>query len=188
MSQQAGVEGDAEDSTTRTRNALLDAVIQIAGTKGIEKVTNRAVAAEAGLSHSLVRFYFGSGEAMLTEALERAVYLDATEGHLRAEDLESFGSAFVETVSGENMPRELMQYDYLLRAVRGRIPVERVVALYDFYQEQIAGTLDNLGIDDDDGSVAALILAMFDGLVLQHVIYDSDERTTAALAAGSSCR
>ncbi|MGP4029877.1 TetR family transcriptional regulator [Actinomadura sp. 3N407] len=70
----AGVSGDAEDSVTRTRNALLDAVIQIAGAKGIEKVTYRSVAAEAGLSHSLVRFYFGSGDAMLTEALECAAY------------------------------------------------------------------------------------------------------------------
>lgn len=181
MTRETGAPADgADDSTTRTRNALLDAVIQIASTRGIEKVTYRSVAAEAGLSHSLVRFYFGSGDRMLTEALERAARLDATEGHLLAEDVESFGSALVESLSGDNA-RQLLQYDYLLRAVRGGIPVERVVALYDYYQRQIGGTLDNLDIDDRDGSIAALILATLDGLVLQHSIYGSDERTEAVL-------
>lgn len=173
--------GAGDDEAASTRNALLDAVIHIAGTQGLEKVTYRSVAAHAGLSHSLVRFYFGSGDVMLAEALERAAHLDAAEGHLRAADVESFGSAFVESISGANA-RGLLQYDYLLRAVRGGIPLERVVALYDYYIQEVAGTLDNLHIEDPDGSIATLVFAALDGLVLQHAVYGSDDRTEAVLA------
>lgn len=174
-----GEEGE-EGRTTRTRNRLLDAAIQIAGTQGLDKVTYRSVAARAGLSHSLVRFYFGTGEAMITAALERAAQLDATESHMLADDVESFSDALVRVVSGEGS-RGLLQYDYLLRAVRGGVPLERVRDLYDFYLGQVAGTLENLRIDDADGSVAALVFAALDGLVLQHSVYESDERTEAVL-------
>ncbi|MFJ9587968.1 TetR/AcrR family transcriptional regulator [Streptomyces acidicola] len=169
-----------DDQTTLTRNRLLDAAIQIANEQGIDKVTYRSVAARAGLSHSLVRFYFGSGDTMITMALERAAELDATESHMLADDVESFSDALVRVVSGEGS-RGLLQYDYLLRAVRGGVPLRRVRALYDFYLKQIAGTLDNLRIDDPDGSIGAMVFATLDGLVLQHSIYESDDRTEAVL-------
>jgi AcrR family transcriptional regulator len=175
----AARDGD-DDATTRTRNRLLDAVIHIAGTQGLDKVTYRSVGAQAGLSHSLVRFYFGSGEAMVTQALERAAQLDASESRLLSEDIEDFSSRMVQAISG-NRSRGMVQYDYLLRAVRGGVPLERVTTLYDFFIHQVSETLGNVGIDDPDGSRAALILAALDGLVLQHAIYRSDERTEAML-------
>lgn len=179
----AVADGGAEtggDQATQTRRRLLDAAIQIASTQGLDKVTYRSVAARAGLSHGLVRFHFGSGEAMITAALERAAELDVIESHILADDVESFSDALVRAISGEGS-RGLLQYDYLLRAVRGGVPLERVRAVYDLYLRQIAGTLDNLRIDDPDGSIGALIFAALDGLVLQHSIYESDERTEAVL-------
>lgn len=155
-------------------------MIHIASTQGLDKVTYRSVGAQAGLSHSLVRFYFGSGDVMLAQALEHAAQLDVVQAQIRAEDVDSFSSELVWVVSGEES-RGLLQYDYLLRAVRGGVPVERVVALYDFYIKQVAGTLDNVQIMDADGSVAALIFAALDGLALQHSIYGSAERTEAVL-------
>lgn len=172
--------GDDSEPNAETRQRLLDAVIHIASTQGLDKVTSRSVGRQAGLSHSLVRFYFGTREAMVTAALERAAYLDAVEGDLLARDVEGFGSRIVEAISRNNA-RGMLQYDYLLRAVRGGIPIDRVVALYDFYQSQISGTLDNLDIDDPGGTNAALIFAALDGIVLQHAIYASEERTEAVL-------
>ncbi len=171
-----GAEGSAE-----TRERLLDAVIRIASSQGMDKVTWRSVGAEAGLSHSLVRFYFGSGDEMIAQALERAARLDVAESEVLAADVDTFLSDFVETIAGEGN-RGLLQYDYLLRAVRGAVPVERVRAIYDFYLEQVGGTLTNVGIEDPDGSVAALVLAAIDGLILQHAVYGSAERTEAAMA------
>lgn len=165
--------GDPE-ADTRTR--LLDAAIHVASTEGLDKVTYRSVAAQAGLSHSLVRFYFGTGTQMVAEALERAAQLDARESRLHSDSIDQFGLDFVDVVSRERT-RGMLQYDYLLRAVRGGVPLDRVQALYTFYLDEVGSTLDNVGIDDEDGSIAAVIFAAIDGLVLQHAVYQSDERT-----------
>lgn len=177
------VRSEREDRAARnaeTRDRLLDGVIAIASARGLDKVTSRAVGEETGLSHSLVRFYFGSVEEMITAALERAARLDVAEGPLSAESLEDFGSHVVDTISTNNA-RNMLQYDYLLRAVRGGVPVERVIQLYDFYQSQVAATLANVDVEDPDGTTAALIFAALDGLVLQHAIYQSADRTNLIL-------
>ena len=168
---------EGTDADTRTR--LLDAAIHVASTEGLDKVTYRSVAAQAGLSHSLVRFYFGTGTQMLAEALERADQLDAHESRLHSESIDQFGLDFVDVVSSERT-RGMLQYDYLLRAVRGGVPLDRVQALYTFYLDEVGATLNNVGINDD-GSIAALIFAAIDGLVLQHAVYQSDERTDLVL-------
>jgi AcrR family transcriptional regulator len=164
-----------------TRALLLDAAIHIAGTQGPDKITYRSVGAQAGMSHSLVRFYFGTREALVSQAFERAARRDAAEAGLLAPDVQSFAAGLVRTIS--DVPdRQLIQYDYLLRAVRGGGPLEPVTELYDYYIEQVAGTLANLGIDDPDQTLATLIFAALDGLVLQHSIYRSPERTERVLA------
>jgi AcrR family transcriptional regulator len=178
MAQETSASGRIGDPETRVR--LLDSAIHIASTQGLDKVTYRSVGARAGLSHSLVRFYFGTGDSMRTQALERAAQLDAEESHIRADSIEDFGRDFLTVMAGERN-RGMLQYDYLIRAVRGGVPVDRVVALYDFYIDEVAGTLDSVGVDDPDGSTAAFVLAAVDGLVLQHAIYDSDERTERIL-------
>lgn len=173
--------GKEDAGSLATRNRLLDAVIQLATSVGLDKVTYRSVAAEAGLSHGLVRFYFGSREAMITQALERAARLDVAESRITAESIDSFSSEFVATLC-QKQSRQLLQYDYLLRAVRGGVPVKDVIALYTFYIDQVSQTLSNVQIaDDKDGSLAALIMAAVDGLVLQHAIYGSPERTELIL-------
>lgn len=171
----SGGEGDPE-----TRRRLLDSAIHIASTEGLGKVTYRSVAAHAGLSHSLVRFYFGTKEAMVSEALERAAQLDTEESQLRAATIEDFNKDFLTVMSGERN-RGMLQYDYLLRAVRGGVPLDRLVAVYDIYIGQVSATLDEVGVADDDGSLAALVLAAVDGLVMQHAIYESDDRTERIL-------
>jgi AcrR family transcriptional regulator len=174
------VEPEEGTETEGTRERLLDATIRLAGTIGPDRVTYRAVGAEAGVAHSLVRFYFGTREALLTEAFERAARRDAQDATLLANDVHSFGSHFVSTMH-QDRTRQLIQYDFLLRAVRGGGPTEPVAQLYDHYIAQVSGTLENLGIEDPTESVAALVFAALDGLVLQHFIYGSDERTERIL-------
>jgi AcrR family transcriptional regulator len=169
-----------DDAKASTRELLLDAAIHIAGTQGPDKVTYRSVGTQAGMSHSLVRFYFGSRETLLTEAFERAARRDVAEAGLRAADVRSFAAGLVRTIT-EDPDRQLIQYDFLLRAVRGGGPLAPVIELYGYYMEQIAGTLANLGIDDADGALAALVFAALDGLTLQHSIYRSPERAEKIL-------
>jgi AcrR family transcriptional regulator len=169
-----------------TRERLLRATISIAAERGVAAVTYRSVAAEAGVAHGLVRFYFGSGQVMLTEAFELAAREDASEARLLVDDIDSFGAELTHTVS-RNRARSILQYDYLLSAVRGTAPLERVEDLYDEYIARVGETLRNVRITDEDGSLAALVFAALDGLVLQHAIYGDEQRTDRALEHVREC-
>jgi TetR/AcrR family transcriptional regulator, transcriptional repressor of bet genes len=52
------------------REQILRAAFEVAAREGIGGVTVRAVAAEAGLSHALVLFYFGRKDQLVLELLE----------------------------------------------------------------------------------------------------------------------
>nr|WP_246319532.1 TetR/AcrR family transcriptional regulator [Nocardioides kongjuensis] len=159
---------------------MLDAAIHIAGTLGTDQVTYRSVAARIGVAHSLVRFHFGTREAMLTAAFERAARHDAAAAHLRADDVSDLAGDLVALLA-DDPARQLLQYDFLLRAARGHGSLPDVAALYDHYIAQVAATLDSSGIDDPDGSLADLVFAALDGLVLQHFVYGDSARTQVAL-------
>jgi AcrR family transcriptional regulator len=51
--------------------ALLDAAERLLVNDGYARITTRRVAAEAGLNHGLVHYYFGSMEELLLQVLER---------------------------------------------------------------------------------------------------------------------
>lgn len=52
------------------REQILQAAYEVAASQGIGGVTVRAVAAEAGVSHALVLFYFGRKEQLVNELLD----------------------------------------------------------------------------------------------------------------------
>jgi AcrR family transcriptional regulator len=62
----AGAKG-REEAT----EALLDAAERMLVTDGYARITTRRVAAEAGVNHGLVHYYFGSMEELLLQVLER---------------------------------------------------------------------------------------------------------------------
>ena len=51
--------------------ALLDAAERLLIEVGYARITTRSVAAEAGVNHGLVHYYFGSMEELLLQVLER---------------------------------------------------------------------------------------------------------------------
>ncbi len=61
------------ESATPGRLALLQATITVVARGGLRALTYRAVAAEAGVSHSLVRHHFGTRDQLIAEALDHAV-------------------------------------------------------------------------------------------------------------------
>ena len=62
-----------EASSTREQNvtALMDAAERLLVRVGAAGTTTRSIAAEAGLNHGLVHYYFGSMEELLLQVLER---------------------------------------------------------------------------------------------------------------------
>src|SRR5919198_6510743 len=65
---------DSSESTTSraaARTALLDAAERLLIDQGHAGITTRKVAAQAGVNHGLVHYYFGSIEELLFQAMER---------------------------------------------------------------------------------------------------------------------
>ena len=56
---------------TATVEAFLDAAERLLVEVGYAGITTRALAAEAGVNHGLVHYYFGSMEEVLVQVLER---------------------------------------------------------------------------------------------------------------------
>ncbi|RKS09425.1 TetR family transcriptional regulator [Nocardiopsis sp. Huas11] len=68
------------------RAQILDAVERLLGRGGLEAVTMREVAAEAGVSLRLVQYYGKSKDELLTAALERMADASVRRWHARGEE------------------------------------------------------------------------------------------------------
>jgi AcrR family transcriptional regulator len=68
------------------RAQILDAVERLLGRGGLEAVTMREVAAEAGVSLRLVQYYGKSKDELLTAALERLADKSVQRWHARSEE------------------------------------------------------------------------------------------------------
>jgi len=80
----------AQKTTAReaAEEALLDAAERLLVEVGYAAITTRRLAAEAGVNHGLVHYYFGSNENLLVRALERFTErLVARQRELYAADL-----------------------------------------------------------------------------------------------------
>lgn len=161
-----------------TREQLLRAVIGIAGEQGLQFVTYRSVAARASVTHGLVRHYFGTRQAMITEALQLAMSEDISDVTLVTDTPGDFADGLVET-SDDAWRRRVLQYDVVLSAIRGAGDAGPAREIYTRYLGEISQTLRSLRIDDPDGSWAALVFAALDGLVLQHALFRADDRRTS---------
>lgn len=149
------------------RDALLAAVIDVVGQKGLKGVTYRAVAAQAGVNHTLVTHHFGSIEGLLAATMEWAVQRSIKETGLeRIVDFDDqFADSLIATVSAEP-ELQLFQFEMLLESRRNpkvRLLVER---LYANYMSTVEDALTQRGLPADDG-VSLAIFAALDGLMLQ---------------------
>ncbi|WP_111510097.1 TetR/AcrR family transcriptional regulator [Mycobacterium kyogaense] len=163
-----------------TRDRLLEAVVEIAGLQGESAVTYRSVATRAGVTHGLVRHYFGSRGAMLDEAFTMAAQWDISETKLAVSDPQDFMRGLVGMLD-EGSGRQLMQFDLILAAARNERLMSTARAVYERYFETASVTMESLGIPDDQNHWAALFFAMVDGITLQHFIFQDDERTEELL-------
>ncbi|MFH8984231.1 TetR/AcrR family transcriptional regulator [Streptomyces varsoviensis] len=80
------------------RHQIAEAVWRLAARRGLEDVTLRQVAAEAGVSVRLIQYYFGSRDALLLKALEILNH----DAQLRAR-------ARVEALDDANTPRGVVR-------------------------------------------------------------------------------
>jgi AcrR family transcriptional regulator len=163
------------------RQALVDATIRVARRDGLDAVSFRSVAREAGVTNGLIVHHFGTRAALLREALGAAArasidvsVLEPAEG-----DPLRIASRLAERVS-EGADDELFQFQLVLEAVRRGDHLDDARATYDAYLDATAHALEHAGIDASP-ALTRLVFAALDGLSLQQLLYADPERTEAAL-------
>jgi AcrR family transcriptional regulator len=163
------------------REALCRALPRVVARDGFDGVTFRSVAAEAGVTHGLASYHFGTRESMIHEALRWAVENTIEATHLAApvDGIEDFAASVPRTLS-ERPEDAVFQFDLLLRALRSPALLADVRKGYDDYVNAIAESLRGFGIEGN--AVARLVFAALDGLTLQQLLYGDRNRTEETIA------
>ena len=163
------------------REALLRAVLRAVAKYGFAGLTYRAVAAEAGVTHGLVSYHFGSLDAMISEALVLAADEAIRDSRVTVSSGEL--SAFAERVStlvSEHPDAQSYQFELTFEARRRPELASQVRALYENYYSVTERSLVELGIDRDQ-ALTRLVFAALDGLVLQQLIFGDAHATDASI-------
>ncbi len=153
------------------RVALLEAAIRVGAHQGLRGLTIRSAAAEAGVSHGLVRHHFGSRQQLVDEALEHAARMSMSTGDLEpgTGDPADFSRA-LEDIVAENPDLQAFQYEMAMEARRRPELLATNHAVYERYRQATRRELVRMGLADDP-ALAHAVFAMLDGLVLQNVLF-----------------
>ncbi|MFI2433326.1 TetR/AcrR family transcriptional regulator [Streptomyces sp. NPDC018693] len=163
------------------REALVKAAIRVVARHGPRKLTYRAVAAEAGVTHGLVVHHFGTRDALLEHALRWAVdHSIETSSLIPASGrLEDFAATLPEFVAADP---DLQTFQYELRLEAGRRPELRhhVDMLHAAYRGAVREALACFGISE---AMAETVFACLEGLVFQQVTSGDARRTREGVEA-----
>lgn len=163
------------------REALLQASARVIAREGFGGLSYRSVAREAGTTHGLVSYHFGSRDRLIHETVGK-VGRDAIEQASlmpRSGRLEDFARDLVR-LADEEPDAQVLQYELALEARRRPGLEVEVCQLYDEYIAAVHQALASLGIVADE-ALARVVFAALDGIMLQHLIYDRPDETEAAL-------
>ncbi|MCX4906325.1 TetR/AcrR family transcriptional regulator [Streptomyces sp. NBC_00878] len=164
------------------REALLNAAVRVVARGGLRKLTYRAVAEEAGVTHGLVVHHFGSRDALIEEALAHTVRtslsISAVEpGTGKVADF----SAGVSEMVIADPDTQAFQYELLLESRRRPELLPQIRALYDEYFDATERELSRMLPAGGSRALTRLVFAALDGLVLHQLVLGGPEVTDAAL-------
>jgi AcrR family transcriptional regulator len=153
------------------RVALLEAAIRVGAHQGLRGLTIRSAAAEAGVSHGLVRHHFGSRQQLVDEALEHAARTSMSTGDLEpgTGGPADFSRA-LEDIVAQDPDVQAFQYEMAMEARRRPELLATNRAVYEQYRAATQRELVRMGLADD-AALAHAVLAMLDGLVLRKVLF-----------------
>jgi DNA-binding transcriptional regulator YbjK len=163
------------------RQALIEAIVRVVARDGLDGLTFRSAAKEAGVTHGLATYHFGSREAMVAEALEWA-----TQAGIEESRLDTHGGGLSELAADlpdlidRDPDSAAFQFAMALEGRRRQELAAHVRRLYDHYIDATTASLEAAGVDAD-ADVARLVFAAIDGLVLQQLIYGDAEATARSL-------
>ncbi len=158
------------------RDRIIRAVLHIIGSDGIAGVTNRRIAAEAGVSLGSITYHFATQHDLLRESLlhfvseETRRYTELAEAH-RSEDI---GIAEVSELVGKVAAGTAFDSEHIapfeLYIQAGRDPRLRQAAADCFaaYDRLAVMILEALGIPDAERAASAVV-ALITGLQLRRL-------------------
>ncbi|WP_320672062.1 TetR/AcrR family transcriptional regulator [Patulibacter defluvii] len=165
------------------REALCRALVAVVARDGLDGVTFRAVAREAGVTAGLASYHFGDRDTMVREALQWAAEHSTSVSRIAPEvdDPAAFASSLPELM--ERFPEEAMfSYELVLAAARRPQLAPDVRRSYDGFIAAVRDSLDRFGVEGDP-ALANVVFAAIDGLSLQYLLYGDIEATRAGVAA-----
>ncbi|MEW2117816.1 TetR family transcriptional regulator [Streptomyces sp. NPDC005474] len=171
---------DTDDAEARPgygegREALLRAAVKVVACGGLRKLTYRAVAAEAGVTHGLVAHHFGSRDTLLEQALGWCVRRSIETSSLvpASGRLEDFAATLADVIATDP---DLQAFQYELKLESRRRPELRrhLDTLYDAYRAAVREALACFAVSED---MAEIVFAALEGLVF-HQTTSGDPRPT----------
>ncbi|XPP27291.1 MAG: TetR/AcrR family transcriptional regulator [Leucobacter sp.] len=155
------------------KTALLRATIVVVAQGGLRALTYRAVAAEAGVSHGLVRHHFGTRDQLIADAMDFAIDESLRGSNMlnNALGAEEF-AAGVESLAELDGDIQAFQYELLLEARRRPELRPNAERHYGAYRDAISQQLQRLGADEE--GLADLIWFVLDAIVFKQLVLPGD--------------
>jgi TetR/AcrR family transcriptional regulator, regulator of biofilm formation and stress response len=159
------------------RAAIIDATLRLIGERGVEAVTHRAVAREAGVGLAATTYWFASKAEIIEEALAHAAELEMDRLRRAAEDVDGLGASgsvwaeqlagwLAEQLSDTGRAALVAQYQLQLQAAWSPRLAE-VAARWTEQDRALArGMLERAGTGDPVRD-AMLVVGAIEGLRLQ---------------------
>ncbi|WNM34729.1 TetR family transcriptional regulator [Streptomyces sp. Li-HN-5-11] len=185
MTAQAETDGEigqeARPGYGEGRGALLEAAVRVVARGGLRKLTYRAVAAEAGVTHGLVAHHFGSRDTLLEEALRWCVTRSIETSSLvpASGRLEDFAATLADFIAADP---DVQAFQYELKLESSRRPELRhhVDLLYDTYRDAVREALACFDVSQE---MTEIVFAALEGLVFHQVTSGAPERTEESVDA-----
>lgn len=165
----------------RRRLAIADAALRVAEREGVDAVTHRKVATEAGVPLASTTYYFDSLQELLESALERLIDREAEILRGLAGGLEGARISIddgIEALIGwlaalvrDERQAQLSQFELYLRVARTG---GRSRSWTEPYLEVARGALVALG-SPEPGVQAQMVLAICDGLAIHQLTDPRDD-------------
>jgi AcrR family transcriptional regulator len=160
----------------------MEAVVRVVAARGLQGLTYRAVAEEAGVTHGLVHYHFGSRDQMLAETLGWVGGETIREMHILPSD--EVGEPFaagLPRLTPRDVAEHLFVNEVVLEACRHPEMRPLVEPIYDAVFAAVADSLAAAGATPTPARVR-LVFAVLAGLVVQHIFFGDTELSAAAAA------
>jgi DNA-binding transcriptional regulator YbjK len=158
------------------REELCAALVRVVARSGLDGVTYRSVAKEAGLSHGAASYHFATRDEMIQEALLWASRHSIQESRISVDgNLDNLAGDLPQLMTDH--PEEAMfSFELVLASVRRPELASDIRASYYEFIDAVRRSLEKVGFDDNL-ELARVVFATVDGLSIQHLIY-RDRRAT----------